>query len=395
MSGNQIFGLNNTITNSVACFAIGSNNAIVNGNSSSVDGSYNLVTGTNNHCDGIGNKVSGEENTCQGSIGAVTGFNNTCEGQQSHVTDFQNRAAGANHMVNGFQSTASGYGSTTATNTAGQNISGYKGIFLSNNSNFQTNPYNYSNQFAGGADAANNDSQYSGEGIGMIDHTILSGRYPIAQHQSYLNTSDGLSYSIMLKGEPGLKQGTFVTFSPCIKHKERLITKAPCTNDVIGVITLTSGFIANAGQFAASERIQYDQFHNPIIFYNCTKPPTNEISSANITSGVTGPIAGPSQQNENLEINTNKTGCGAGLVPVFPYKQSVPNPFVDRQAPFIPYTERDNYYQVALAGLVVVKAKRHAKIGNKCGVRKGYAVDGDQYWVVNYIDDQHLMILLK
>jgi len=107
----------------------------------------------------------------------------------------------------------------------------------------------------------------------MIDRTIINGIYPIGKHQSYLNTSDGLSYSIMMKADVSLKNGTFVTLSlkdcyKCKKSNERVLVEAKNNDEVIGVITKSSGFIANAGQFAASERIQYDEYHNPIIKLN-------------------------------------------------------------------------------------------------------------------------------
>ncbi len=99
----------------------------------------------------------------------------------------------------------------------------------------------------------------------MVDRTLINGIYPIGQHQSYRNTSDGINYAIMLKGKGCLKIGNFVTLSCKKEDGERLITKAECNEDIIGVITEAAGFVANAGQFAASERIQYDVYKTPLF----------------------------------------------------------------------------------------------------------------------------------
>lgn len=195
---------------------------------------------------------------------------------------------------------------------------------------------------------------------------LANGIYPLGHHQAYRNTSDGISYSVILKGIDGLDEGTFVTFGNP-KRKERLLIPADDETEVVGVITKSSGFIANAGQFPASTRVKYDVFNNPIIKVNYA--PENTNSSA--------------QVNHPLHERI-----------LFPGHQTVIKDNIDRSIPFVPYTEREGYYQVALSGLVVVKANCGSKMGRKCNVVNGIAVPGKKYWVVKIIDENHVMILL-
>jgi len=205
----------------------------------------------------------------------------------------------------------------------------------------------------------------------MIDYTLANGVYPIGQHQAYRNTSDGLSYSVMLKGDKNLCEGTFVTLCPG-ENNESLIVPTKCSEDVVGVITKNSGFIANSGQFPASTRIKYNVFHNPII----------KINTSNSTK-----VEERSHHRHKPE-NTNDAIS-------FPGYQTVLKDNVDRDLPFIPFTERAEYYQVAISGLVVVRASSACKIGRKCDVKCGKAIKGNTFWVVKIIDDSHIMILLK
>lgn len=328
-----------------------------------------VVEGFNNRIEsGRANHVEGEGNVIN-SVGNIAGpsENNHVEGITSVVGGYQNHVDGCNHTVNGFESHVSGCNNHTNNNRAGQNISGYGGYFLSNQSeSFAGDVYNYSNQLAGGL---NDKPQYPGEGISIIDKTLANGVYPIGQHQAYRNTSDGLSYSIMLRGIDNLREGTFVTFGTP-NRKERLLVPAERGDDIVGVITKSSGFIANAGQFAASTRVKYDAFQKPIIKLN--KVPTNTTTEA---------------VNHHPHHPTERLA--------FPGYQTVPLDNVNRAMPFTPYTERDEYYQVAMAGLVVVRTKSADKIGRKCGVKDGLAVNGDNFWVVKIIDNSHIMILLK
>jgi len=227
-------------------------------------------------------------------------------------------------------------------NQVGQHIKGYQ-----SKSCFE-DTYNYSIHHG------QVPSIYPGECISIIDRTLVNGVYPLGQHQAYRNTSDGISYSVMLKGEKDLQEGTFVTFDK-LRHNERLIGNAKNDDDVIGVITKSSGFIANAGQFPASTRIIYDKFHSPIIKHN--------------------------------EHSDNDL--------VFPSTITVLKDGVDRSSPYVPYTERQNYYQVVLCGLVVVRTYCANRLGDKCGVDNGMAVSGNKYWIVKIIDNTHIMILLK
>lgn len=270
-------------------------------------------------------------------------------------------------------------------------MSGYRGVFFTEeNKSFAADNYNYSRQLGGGADAPN-DPLYPGEGISIVDKTILNGRYPIGQHQSYLNTSDGLSYSIMLKGEDGLKQGTFVTFSkdPC---KEKLLIKAHRGDNIVGVITKTSGFIANAGQFPASERIEYDKYHNPLVFNNCVPNATSDLSSLKKSVKIAPSEHIPAKINAGEEV---KNTCPEGQHLAFPAFQTVPRQDINREVPFVPYTQRDNYYQVGLLGLVVVRVDPRSQLFNMCDVECGKAVEGNKYWVLERIDCRHALILLK
>jgi hypothetical protein len=324
-----------------------------------VEGIENRIeSGRAHHVEGEGNVVN--------SVGNVAGpsENNHVEGLTHTVAGYQNHVDGCNHIVNGFESHVSGCNNRTNNNRAGQNISGYGGYFMSDQSeSFSGDIYNYSKQLAGGL---NERPEHPGEGISMIDKTLANGIYPIGQHQAYRNTSDGLSYSIMLKGVENLREGTFVTFGAS-NRKERLLVAATNGDDIVGVITESSGFIANAGQFPASTRIKYDPFHKPVIKLN--------------------------KATTNGQVDHHPDHSTAPLN--FPGYQTVPLNVIDRAIPFVPFTDRDNYYQVAMAGLVVVRASSIDNIGRKCGVKDGVAINGNDFWVVKIINRNHIMILLK
>lgn len=353
---NTVFSCNTiNIAQTTASLAERSRNTINAGVSNHVEGEDNIINGgTANHVEGSGNIILPNE----------VGFNNAAdnchvEGLTSKVAGFQNHVEGCDHHVlGGFEGHVIGCGNTVVNNRDGQNISGFGGYFTNNrNADANSDIYNYSNQLAGGLgtpEDVNFGSKYNGEGISVIDKTLLNGIYPIGQHQSYLNTSDGLSYSVMLKGKPGLNTGIFVTFGP-LTNEERLIIPAHNGDDIVGVITTTSGFIANAGQFPASTRIEYDEFHQPIEF-----------------------------ENKNLEGKF-----------MFPGHQTILKQHIDRSKLFIPFTDRPDHYQVTLSGLVVVRAKNACKITDKCDVKCGKAVKGNRFWVINIIDRDHIMILLK
>lgn len=272
----------------------------------------------------------------------------------------------------------------------GANMTGRKGYFLFNENKISAeDTYNYSNQLAGGGPL---QSEYYGEGISMIDRTIVNGVYPLGKHQSYLNTSDGTNYAIMMKSDKILKMGTFVSLTTkchhCFKDPyEKILTSANNNDDVIGVITKSAGFIANAGQFAASERIEYDDFNNPKIELNISNISNNitSLRDENMKHDVS--ILNDIQENEEVQETQIKS-------PAF---LTVLKSDVDRSIPFVPFDERSNYYQVALSGLVVVRAKFTKqdllKI-NKCDVKKGRAIPGNKYWIVKIIDNKHLQILL-
>lgn len=379
---NTILGCQNVINqaNTLASLVEGYQNTINAGLANHAEGIDNLINGNTgntgrsgpaaNHAEGSGNIINSVGNALPDES-----ENNHVEGITSRVGGYQNHVEGCNHNINGFQCHIVGCGHITDGSRAGQNLSGYNGYFLYDKSkSFGADIYNYSNQHGGGTNA----SQYPGEGIDMIDKTLLNGVYPIAQHAAYRNTSDGLSYSVMLKGPQDLKEGTFVTFN-CRMTKERLIEPANAGDDVIGVITKTSGFIANAGQFAASTRIKYDAFHNPIV----------KINYASTSETANKPCCGKNQPKESTK------SAASDPVIAFPGFQTVLKDNIDRQVPFIPFTEREEYYQVTMMGLVVVRADPCSKIGAKCDVEKGRAVRGNKYWVVKVIDSEHLLILFK
>jgi hypothetical protein len=353
---NHIEGSDNRIGNT------GGTGPIVHTINSHIEGLGNVINGSQSHAEGEGNIIN-SENLSQ----EIMSQNCHVEGLSSTVAGFQNHVEGCNHKVNGFQSHVAGCNNRTINNRAGQHLTGYGGYFLTDQSKtFNEDIYNYSNQLGGGL---NDPGQNPGEGISMIDRTLINGVYPIGQHQAYRNTSDGLSYSIILKGEKGLKEGTFVTFGD-LRCDERLITEAGCGDEIVGVITNSSGFIANAGQFAASTRIKYDQFHNPLI-------KINKSSSKNVTTKT---------HHQLIDNKSNLT---------YPPYETIIKDSVDRSIPFVPYTERKGYYQVALSGLVVVRARNANHFGSKCGVKDGIAVKGRDFWVVKIIDNDHVMILLK
>lgn len=314
----------------------GTGNVIVGGTNNLAEGQNNTINGGNaNHAEGVSNIINdGEGNHVEGIDNII-------------VSGFYNHVVGANHVVEGFESHVVGTGNRTSASRAGQNLSGFSGYFNYNpNLSFAADTYSYSNQLGGGME----NNLYPGEGISMIDRTIINGVYPIGKHQAYLNTSDGINYAVMLKGKLNLTTGTFVTIG-CKKDGDRLIKKAKNTCDVIGVITEAAGFIANAGQFPASERIQYDEFKKP--------------------------------------LRTVRTQ--------YPAAVTILQPGVNRATAFVPFNERLDYYTVALSGLVVVKADfdKCDKHVLKCDVKNGKAIPGNTYFIINFIDKYHLLILLK
>lgn len=385
----HVEGWNNAIQGGDGNHAEGFENTITTGSSNHIEGLYNnIISGDGNHAGGTGNTVlSGIATSIEGANNVVTsvgnipgdGVSENChiEGFNNQIGGFQNHVEGCNSVVNGFQSHVVGCNHQVDNARAGQNLSGYGGYFLYDPSkSFGADIYNYSNQLGGGLNPRN---LYPGEGISMIDKTLANGVYPIGQHQAYRNTSDGLSYSVVLKGELGLTDGVFVTFSNCRDndyiHEQRPITMARCSDEVIGVITHSSGFIANAGQFPASTRIQYDVYRNPII-------------QTNYVTGKDATVCSSCHNQPKSEPSTQQ-------IISFPGFQTILRTDINRAVPFIPHTERPGYYQVAISGLVVVQAENAHKIGSKCDVRCGIAVRGKTFWVAKIIDDSHILILLK
>lgn len=362
---NTTFGTGNVInvaaTNSIAG---GNTNTILAGDSNFVMGhTLTIEAGDNNTAFGIGNTITGGVNNF------VTGSNNG--------------------PVTGFQSFVAGDGNQTTASRAGQFITGFDGIFMYNTATaFATDTFNYSNQLAGGNDAT--PSLYPGEGISQFEKTIANGIYPLGQQSAYVNTGDGLNYAIMLQGKLGLKVGTFVTITCKKSGSQRLIGKAACTQDVIGVINGGNGaFVANAGQFPASERIQYDIFKDPKININAPGFTSNFNFNAQVTSG-TG-SAGPVDQ---ILPQIIYPVIPSGVSVSFPGYLTALRPSVDRAVPFVPYDQRSTYYQIALKGLVVVRAACDCKQALKCDVECGKAVPGTTYFIIQYIDKHHLLILL-
>jgi hypothetical protein len=393
ITGNNIFGCQNTIDqlSVISSVAEGYDNSIMTGLANHVEGLNNIITGTtgvtgfngssNNHVEGQGNIINsiGNKGVDSTTGNIVESQNCHVEGLTSVVGGYQNHVEGCDHRVNGFESHVVGCGNFTDGSRAGQNQSGFGGYFLYDKSKtFGADIYNYSNQLGGGLDGPGT-SQYPGEGISMIDKTLLNGIYPISQHQAYRNTSDGLSYSIMLKGPAGLKTGTFVTFDECM-DEERLIKPANTCDDIIGVITKSSGFIANAGQFPASTRIKYDAYQEPIVY-------VNYATSTNVSSSITSTFNHHFSIREDDQLPQKRI--------LFPGFQTVLEENVDRAEPFVPFTEREEYYQVALSGLVVVNVYHKRKVDYKCDVKCGQAIKGETYWVVKIIDNDHILILLK
>jgi len=363
--GNEVRGIGNTILDGQAMDVSGFANTVTKGFNSNIEGNSNsLVSGALVHIEGLFNRVEGN---LKNEI-----FNDI---EQIHVEGEDNKVI------------------FVGDGRSGVNMTGQSGYFLFDKNKIRAeDTYNYSNQLSGGGGPT--DSSYLGEGISMIDRTIINGIYPLGKHQSYLNTSDGLNYSIMMKSDYYLDNGTFVTLyqnkcnkckRPCNKKSlDRGLVAAKNNDEVIGVITESSGFIANAGQFAASERIEYDQHHTPIIKLNIAT--ADNLKQENILKmGI---------EIENNILDQQDIKEGELLSPAF---LTVPINDVDRSVPFIPFNERPNYYQVALLGSVIVNAnfRKRDRHHLRCDVKNGFAVPGTKYWIIKFIDKKHLEILLK
>jgi len=364
--GSEVRGISNTIQDGQAMDVCGFGNLITKGFNSNIEGNSNhLISGSLVHMEGFFNKVEGNP------VNDIT-----TDLDRIHVEGFDNKVV------------------FVGDGRSGVHMAGQSGYFLfDKNKTKAEDTYNYSNQLAGGARTTTESSLNPGEGISMIDRTIINGIYPIGKHQSYLNTSDGLNYAIMMKSNIELKNGTFVTLAhdkcnKCDKTNktsdERVLVPAKNNDEVIGVITQAAGFIANAGQFAASERIEYDEYHYPIIKLNIATTENLQLLNT-MKMGI---------KEESEVKQESEVKVGELLSPAF---LTVPLPNVDRSVPFVPFNERPNYYQVALLGSVIVNAnfKKCDRHHLKCDVKDGVAVPGSKYWIVKFIDKSHLEILLK
>jgi hypothetical protein len=374
--GNEVRGIGNTILDGQAMDVCGFRNGVIRGFNSNIEGNSNrLVTGSLVHMEGFFNRVEGNPSNPI-----------TQDLSQIHVEGFDNKVV------------------FVGDGRSGVNMTGQSGYFLFDKKKTEAeDTYNYSNQLAGGGGPT--ESEFLGEGISMIDRTIINGLYPVGKHQSYLNTSDGLNYAIMMKSNIELKTGTFVTLAhdkcnKCDKtnktSNERVLVPAKNNDEVIGVITQAAGFIANAGQFAASERIEYDEYHYPIIklniatienlkSYNSMKIPMKMVLNSEETED---------KEEINIDLEKSEVKVGELLLPAF---LTVPLSDIDRSVPFVPFDERPNYYQVALLGTVIVNAnfKKRDRHHLKCDVKDGVAVPGSKYFIIRFIDKSHLEILLK
>ena len=447
-NANHVGGLNNIIEKGDRGNVVGSRNQILSGFSNNLEGSNNISEGNFNHCGGGQNFISGNLNICYGgqneikdnentnyvlSFNSVKGIRNkigtgtqnidvkglgnevnmsiltTVEGQRNKVnkSSIVHVEGGGNLVETKNDNVSLGFMHVEGKNNKvkieenreGSHMTGQRGYFLfDENKSFPEDTYNYSNQLAGGGGPLT--SSFLGEGISVIDRTIINGIYPIGKRQSYLNTSDGLSYSIMMKGDASLKTGTFVTLShkdccKCKKSNERVLVEAKNNDEVIGVITKSSGFIANAGQFPASERVDYDEYHYPVIKFNIST--ADNLTDNNATKIET--IKLDHEDSKEIEIKewrVKEVGIKEGelLSPAF---LTVPITDVDRSIPFTPFDERPNYYEVALLGSVIVNAnfRNRDRYHLKCDVKDGIAVPGSKYWIIKFIDKTHLEILLK
>jgi hypothetical protein len=413
-------GQSNQIKDGISNICLGSRHTIdvtttpFSGFENQCNGRANSIYSINNNPTSLGNQVGGIGNTIlDGQAMNMNGFRNTTtKGAQSNIEGNTNRLnSGILVHMEGFFNTVEGNPQNLITEDisiihvegfgnkvifvgdgrSGVNMTGRRGYFLfDKNKPNAEDTYNYSNQLAGGGGPE--QSLYHGEGISMIDRTIINGIYPIGKHQSYLNTSDGMNYSMMMKGEEGLKNGTFITLhnkkcNKCDKycHKtsnERILAVAKNNDEVIGVISESSGFIANAGQFPASERIEYDEYHKPIIKLNTL---TQNPQVQNFI-----------EMEEEFNISQKESNISQETI-LSPAFLTVPLENIDRSKFFIPFNERPNYYQVALLGSVIVNAKfkKRDRYHLKCDVKNGVAVPGTKYWIIKFIDKYHLEILLK
>jgi len=369
---NNINGSNNILHAGQGINIDGRQNTVIDGNGANIEGLLNVLnSGFNIHVEGRSNII--------GYVGNPSDYptvNHRIE--NSHVQGFGNKLI------------FSGMGNETISRK-GADMTGYKGYFLYNQTKTSAeDTYNYSNQLAGGG---GKESLNIGEGISMIDRTIVNGTYPLGKHQTYVNTSDGTNYAVTMKSNRALKIGTFVSLSTkcnycCKDLYEKMLVSAKNNKQVIGVITEAAGFIANAGQFAASERIEYDKFDSPIIKLNLS--PSSLVSNLNEENNIKYKI------NENVE-NIKNENVKSNILQ-YPAFLTVIKSDIDRSIPFTPFNERPNYYQVALLGLVVVRAKFTKKellCNNKCDVNNGVAIPGNKYWISKIIDKKHLQIILK
>src|SRR3990172_1144729 len=113
-----------------------------------------------------------------------------------------------------------------------------------------------------------------------------------------------------------------------------MLVPAKNNDDVIGIITNSAGFIANAGQFSASERIEYDLYGNPIIKLNISDNLKTEESLNSKIIKINDENIKFFKNIENIKIDQLQS-------PAF---LTVPKANIDRSIPFVPFNERPKLF---------------------------------------------------
>ena len=268
---------------------------IATGNGAHAEGGGTLASGDYSHAEGFGTGAAGYASHAEG-------INTSALGQYAHVENSNNKAKGIcdDHVE--------GNGNRTNSGLAGQHLTGSCGVFAADprpDVNFCNNTYNYSNQLASGQPG----TSYPGEGISVIHKTSTAGVleelgtnkpllnqqtngiYPLGQQAAYRTLADGQNYAVLLEDGgtlPDCPIGMFVSFDVYNDNEDcrGRVVAAKETGHVIGVITGDAGFVANAGEFPAAERIKYDDYHRPLVQDSCGISAGRHLSLLNIPTTI-------------------------------------------------------------------------------------------------------------
>lgn len=367
---NHLEGVINFSTNGMVNHLEGIDHTADNGIDHHLEGYSNTtIGGFTNHLEGSNNQTNaGINNThLEGQFNTANiGSNNHLEGISNTIKEaYQTHVEGSNHgPISGFQGHIEGNGNVTSVDRAGQHLTGNQGYFkYCPNKSFADDTYNYSNQLAGGTEAP----EEPGDGISVVERTLIPGKHPLGQVETFRFAADGWALSIIWPGRPNLPIGRFVTnddhLSDCdlLGNCDRVLklNQKKCT--ALGVTTSYSGVILNAGQSPGCQNNAYDQYHQPLteINYNGTLYNWLIKQQVKITSEMVKILKNNTNQlpkqiaphldssiQEELKVfwkNSDKFGV----------KTKVSN--MKNKTTHIPYTDQDNFYEIAIKGLVIVK----------------------------------------